>query len=91
MNFLQTEWNLIPREYYRNLIKSMNNRIEAVIAANGNVTPYYSYLSLANLINGLPTKFLRNFQYVSAVVVEICYFIRVFIEKYVSLQILEII
>ena len=40
MNFLQTEWNLIPREYYRNLIKSMNNRIEAVNAANGNVTPY---------------------------------------------------
>ena len=40
MNFLQTEWNLIPQEYYRNLIKSMNNRIEAVIAANGNVTPY---------------------------------------------------
>ncbi|CAB5366358.1 unnamed protein product [Rhizophagus irregularis] len=38
--WVKEEWDAVPADYYRNLIKSMPRRIQAVIAAKGGPTKY---------------------------------------------------
>jgi transposase len=38
--YIREEWDAVPVNYYRDLIKSMPRRIQAVIAANGGQTKY---------------------------------------------------
>jgi hypothetical protein len=38
--WVKEEWDAVPVEYYRNLIKSMPRRVQAVLAANGGPTKY---------------------------------------------------
>jgi len=38
--WVKEEWDAVPVNYYRNLIKSMPHRVQAVIAANGGPTKY---------------------------------------------------
>ncbi|CAB5330701.1 unnamed protein product [Rhizophagus irregularis] len=38
--WVKKEWDAVPADYYRNLIKSMPRRIQAVIAAKGGPTKY---------------------------------------------------
>lgn len=38
--WVKGEWDAVPADYYRNLIKSMPRRIQAVIAAKGGPTKY---------------------------------------------------
>ncbi|CAB5366696.1 unnamed protein product [Rhizophagus irregularis] len=38
--WVKEEWNAVPADYYRNLIKSMPRQIQAVIAAKGSPTKY---------------------------------------------------
>jgi len=38
--WVKEEWDAVPVKYYRNLIKSMPRRVQAVLAANGGPTKY---------------------------------------------------
>ena len=38
--WVMEEWDAVPVDYYRNLIKSMPRRVQAVLAANGGPTKY---------------------------------------------------
>ena len=38
--WVKEEWDAIPVEYYRNLIKSMLRQVQAVLATNGGPTKY---------------------------------------------------
>ncbi len=38
--WIKEEWDAVPVEYYRNLIKSMPCQVQAVLAANGGPTKY---------------------------------------------------
>ncbi|KAG9305722.1 hypothetical protein G9A89_005120 [Geosiphon pyriformis] len=38
--WVKEEWDAIPVNYYRNLIKSMPRRVQAILEANGSQTKY---------------------------------------------------